>query len=346
MYYVGLDVHQERSSVCILDAHGKLVKEFTVLGCWDRLLEELAKLPQPMAVCFEASTGCGWLYEKIRAFVARVEVAHPGQLRLIFKSKRKHDRVDARKLAKLLFLDEVPRAYIPAAPVRAWRALVEFRCTTVDKRTMAKNALRTLLRGCGIQNLQAARALWGLKGLAFLRAIELPAFSDRLRRDQLLAELDLYQGQIKTLEKELDRIAQDHPQVAFLQGIPGVGPRTAEAVLAYIDKAERFSRNKQIGAYFGLVPCQDASAGSNRLGHITREGPPTIRKLLIEATWQGIRHSPTIRAYYDRVCQGRKERRKIALVATAHYLLRVMHAMLRTGEVWRETVTQEEKTSP
>lgn len=58
--------------------------------------------------------------------------------------------------------------------------------------------------------------------------------------------------------------------------------------------------------------------------------------LLIEAAWQGIRRSPTLKAYYDRIMQGKKERRKTALVATANHLLRVMAAMLRSGEVWRE----------
>ncbi len=106
--------------------------------------------------------------------------------------------------------------------------------------------------------------------------------------------------------------------------------------MAYIDNPQRFRRTHQVGAYFGLVPCQDASAGSNRLGHITKDGPATARKLLIEATWQVIRYSPTAKAFLDRVAGGKRDRRKTALVATAHYLLRCMLAMLRTGELWRE----------
>ena len=105
--------------------------------------------------------------------------------------------------------------------------------------------------------------------------------------------------------------------------------------MAYIDDPQRFGSMKSVASYFGLVPCQDQSAQKNRLGHITRQGPATVRKLLTEAAWQGIRHSPEIRAYFERIRQNNPERKKIALVATAHYLLRVMLAMLRTGEVWR-----------
>ena len=340
MFSVGLDVHQKRSSVCILGEHGKKVKEFEVVGPWDKLIEELAKLPRPMAVCFEASTGCGWLFDQIAPLAARVEVAHPGRLRLIFQSKKKCDRVDAQKLATLLFLDQVPRAYIPDAAVRAWRGLVEFRHALVGKRTRCKNALRTLLRGCGAQGLRPRKkGAWAKRGLELLRELGLPSAQDRLRRDLLMDELVQFDKQVKRVEAELDRIALDHPRgagVSLLRTIPGVGPRTAEAVLAYVDKPERFGRNKQIGAYFGLVPCQDDSGESGRLGHVTRQGPPAVRGLIVEAAWQGIRRSATIRAYYEQVRQGKKERNKIALVATAHHLLRVMLAMLKSGEAWRE----------
>ena len=134
----------------------------------------------------------------------------------------------------------------------------------------------------------------------------------------------------------LDRMGQRHPAVLVLTTIPGVGMRTAETIAAYVDDAKRFGRDSQVAAYFGLVPCQDASAGTNRLGHITRQGPPTARKYLVQATWQGLRRSAAIRSYFERICRGQKGRRKIALVATAHYVLRCMFAMLRTGEAWRE----------
>ena len=96
-YYVGLDVHQKRSSICILDRDGKQVKRMEVKGSWARVVEAVAaQVPGPFSVCYEASCGYGHLYEKLSPLpLARhVAVAHPGQLRLIYKSKRKNDRVD------------------------------------------------------------------------------------------------------------------------------------------------------------------------------------------------------------------------------------------------------------
>jgi transposase len=159
-----------------------------------------------------------------------------------------------------------------------------------------------------------------------------------LQRDLWLDELDLLTKQIRRMEQELDRIASASPAVALLQTIHGIGPRTAEAVAAYIDNPHRFRNAKAVGAYFGLVPSQDQSGTTNRLGHITKEGPATVRKLLTEATWHAIRLSPTIKATFERIHHGDRERRKIALVATSHALVRAMYAMLRDNKPWRETV--------
>ena len=332
MQYVGMDVHWRQTTICILDENGRRVKMMNVRGPWQKVLGELGQIVGPWAVCYEASCGYGWLYERLKRMAQKVVVAHPGQLRLIFKSKRKSDRVDAEKLAKLLYLDEVPPVYVPSVQVRSWRAIIEHRQKLLQERVRTKNQLRSLLRTHAII---APRALWTKKGLAWIGAQELPTSMDRLQRDILLERLGSLRGLIERVEAALGEIAQSHAGVKLLREIPGVGIRTAEAVMAYVDDPHRFTSVKAIGSYFGLVPCQDQSAGKNRLGHLTRQGPATVRKLLTEASWQAIRRSKEIRAHFERIRQGNPERKRIALVATAHYLLRVMLAMLRTGEVWR-----------
>jgi len=346
MWYVGLDVHFRQSTYCVLDEHGRKVKTETVKGPWDKVLLALARIKEPWAVCFEASTGYGVLWRRLQAMARRVVVAHPGDLRLIFRSKRKNDRIDAERLAKVLYLDEVPAVHVPGAEVLAWRGLIAHRNRLVKERTALKNGLRALLRGQGIV---APRSLWSRKGIAWLRALELPTLLDALRRDQLLERILTVHGQIHRVEQELNRIGEKHPGVTLLRTIPGVGMRTAEAVVAYVDDVKRFANLRKVGSYFGLVPQQDSSSTVNHLGHITKQGPGLVRRLLTEAAWQGIRRSPRIRSYFERIGQGNRERRKIALVATAHYLVRVMVAMLRSGECWRPEeaeATQGAKAEP
>ena len=333
MYHIGLDVHLRRCVLCILDQNGQMVKEVRLDKHWREILDLLKNLGHPFAICYEASCGYGPLYDALKPLAVRVVVAHPGQLRLIFRSKRKNDRVDARKLAMLLLLNEVPQVHVPRAEVRNWRALIEFRGRLIAKRVRVKNGLRAVVRGQGLV-LPSGKRLWSKKGLSQLSKLEL-ASTVAVQRDLLLEEKEELDSKIVRVTRELDRIAKEQPAVWLLRTIPGVGPRTSEAVVAYIDDPKRFTRNRQIGAYFGLVPCQDQSADKNRLGHITREGPSTVRKLLTQAAWQGTLRSATIKNYFERVQGGDPKRKKIALVATAHYLARVMQSMLRTGEAWR-----------
>ena len=335
MYYMGMDVHSKVTMICVLDEGGKAVQELKVRGDLGRLVATVAEMKKELGrlkVCYEASCGYGWVHDQLQALGCQVQVAHPGKLRLIFRTKRKNDRVDARKLALLLYLDQVPLAHVPPAERRQWRSLIEYRQRLVTRRGAAKNRLRALVRRNGAT---APRGLWTRRGLAWLSEMSFSA-CEAIQRDQLLEELRAVGAQIRQVERLLKDRAEREPAVGLLRTIPGVGPRTAEAVVAYIDDPNRFRRNKSVGCYFGLVPSEDTSVTA-RLGHITKEGPATVRKLLVEATWQAIWRDDAVRAYFERVQRGDPNRRKIALVATAHHLLRAMHAMLRTGEAWRST---------
>jgi transposase len=204
----------------------------------------------------------------------------------------------------------------------------------IAKRTRAKNALRAILRSAGLRPPREF-GLWARQGQAWLKQVELPGLT-ALQRDLLLEELEVFARQVTRADKELEHYSHDHPAVALLRTIPGVGVRTAEAVVAYLDAPQRFRSSKSVGSYFGLVPSQDQSGSANRLGHITRQGPSAVRQLVAEAAWHAVRLSPTVRQFFERIQQGNPERKKIALVATSHYLVRVMHAMLRDNRSWKE----------
>jgi transposase len=334
MFHVGLDIHSKHISLCALSETGQVVQRSRVRGI-EEMLRTLKALPDRFEVCYEASCGYGHYHDLLRPLAARVLVAHPGQLRLIFRSKNKNDRNDAERLAKLLYLGETPTVHVPSLEVRTWRELINCRSQVIAKRTRAKNTVRALLRSAGVTPPKQP-GLWTKKGLAWLRQLALPTASQQLRRDLLLEEIETLLRQVRRIEQELNRQAQRTAAVARLRSIPGVGMRTAEAVAAFVDDPHRFRNAKAVGRYFGLVPCQDQSGDRNRLGHITREGAPVVRQLVAEAAWQALRRSPTVRAYFERVERGDPQRKKIALVATAHYLVRVMWALLKRGTLWEE----------
>ena len=334
MLYVGLDIHSKRISICVLTSAGKIMHRSQVKTI-DQMMRILEGLSDRFEVCYEASCGYGHFHDLLKPVAARVLVAHPGRLRLIFRSSDKNDRKDAERLAKLLYLGEAPTVHVPSLDVRTWRELINCRSQVISKRTSAKNSLRSLLRSAG-QSAPRYPSLWTKKGVAWLRQLELPTPSQQLRRDLLLEEIETLNRQLRRLERELNARAQQTPAVSQLRSIPGVGIRTAEAMAAFVDDPHRFAKAKSVGRYFGLVPRQDQSGEKNRLGHITREGAPVVRRLVAEAAWQARRRSPTVRAYFDRIQQDDPHRKKIAVVATSHYLVRAMWAMLKNGTYWQE----------
>ena len=123
--------------------------------------------------------------------------------------------------------------------------------------------------------------------------------------------------------------------------IPGVGPRTAETILAYTDDVKRFSNYKQYCSYFGLTPKLDESGSCRRLGHISKQGPSVARWVLCESSWKTIRYSKGLRSFYERVMGDQKSRKKIAIVAVARKLLSIMRAMLLSGELFNEELVNK-----
>src|SRR5262245_31630604 len=206
MLHVGLDIHSTRITICVLGVTGQVVRRAQVRTI-EEMLTTLKDLPDRFEVCYEASCGYGHYHDLLRPLASRVLVAHPGQLRLIFRSKHKNDRNDAERLAKLLYLGETPTVHVPSLEVRTWREMINCRSQLIAKRTRAKNTLRALLRSGGV-NPPKHPGLWTKAGLRWLSQLELPTFSQRLRRDLLLEEIETLVRQVRRIEQQLIRQAR------------------------------------------------------------------------------------------------------------------------------------------
>jgi transposase len=136
-------------------------------------------------------------------------------------------------------------------------------------------------------------------------------------------------------EKRLDQLAKASAAVQLLDTMPGLGPRTAEAVVAHLHQPERFTTGKQVSAYGGLVPRQYQSGETDRRGRITRRGPALLRKLLVECAWAMLRYNAWARTVYLRLTHGGKTHKKQAIVALARKILVRCWAMLRDRQPWR-----------
>jgi transposase len=133
---------------------------------------------------------------------------------------------------------------------------------------------------------------------------------------------------------KLQQLAAKDERVQLLQTIPGVGRKTAEVVVAYVDDPHRFQNARQVSSYAGLVPKRYQSGTMDRHGKIHKRGPRLLRGALVEAAWLTLRYNPWAREVYQRICGKQKTRRKKAIVAVARKLLVRCWVMLLRKERW------------
>jgi transposase len=331
MIFVGIDVHCKNSVICFLDPQlppGQQCRTVTCPTTPADFARRLRPLEGKCKIAFEVGTQTQWLAGIFRPLAAEVQVANPGKIPWLFRDRRKNDALDAHKLATLLYLGQLPTVHLPSADVSAWRSLINYRRTLVQRRVAIKNQIRALARAFG--HRCPHRCVWTSQGVAWLRSLTFDAVRTMMMTS-LLDQLRDVEVRRVEVECQLDAIAATHPHVALLQTIRGIGPRTAEAVVAFADQIARFARSRQLGAYFGMTPGLDASAEVVRYGHITKQGPSVVRWVLVEAAHQAIRHAGPLRDFYKRVCRERKDRSKKAIVAVSRKMLTIMFAMLRDG---------------
>jgi len=329
MIFVGMDVHYKSTTFCFLDPTFPEEQRYRMLSrptTVEAYREVLEPLKGDCKIAFEVGTQTQWVAKIIRDLALEVKVANAGRIPWLFRAQHKNDRLDAKKLATLLQIDQLPTVYLPPADVSAWRALINHRRSLVKRGTMIKNQVRSIVRAFCYHCPH--RSCWTRVGQAWLRSLHFDE-ARHLMLSTLLDGLKSTNDAICVVERKLDEIARSHPNVSLLQSIPGVGPRTAEAIVAFADRVDRFKSRKQFACYFGMTPGQDASGGRDHHLHITKQGPSVVRWVLVEAVHQVVRRSPEFRSFFQQVRHGQKGKSKKAIVATGRKLLTIAFAMMR-----------------
>ena len=336
---LAIDLGKYKSTACTGERDTAAARFETITTNRGELLRLLERT-QPVVVLIEACALAGWIHDLCTELGLRCLVANTAAEAWKFKhTKRTTDKDDARRLVELYRLGQLPEVGMPPKQTREWRGLIAHRQHLVGLRVRVQNRIRAILVGQGLPAPRAAKA-WselGLQGIGQFAKDLASCAAAELWRGQLQQTLVLfrpYRDLFDQAEKRLDQLADADAGVQILVSTPGVGPRTAEAVVAYLHQPERFGTGKQVSAYGGLVPRQFQSGEVDRRGRITKRGPAILRKLLVQAAWAMLRYNPWARAVYARLSRG-KARKKQAVVALARKLLVRLWAMLRDQRPWR-----------
>ena len=347
--YIGFDIDDKKTVACVMqtgekDRYQTIPTEVAAMKAW---LREERKSRDRVHLTFEVSGTAGWLYDELVDSVDTLTVSNPSQMTWIFRTSKKTDRIDAYKQAKLLLMGEIPAVHMPSKDVRQWRGQIQHRRKLISLRTQVKNRIRMLLKSHGYRQPVSKGSWWKKVNRQWMIGLSETVFenwADSLA--DLLDQLTLYEKQVDRCTAKLDERLNKHDGGFLLETIPGVGPRTAEAILAYTDDVSRFGSSKEYCAYFGVTPKLDQSGSTRRVGHISKQGPSVVRWLIVESAWRAMKKSPALGQFFDRVTHGQDKRKKIAVVATARKMLSIMRAMLVNGEVFNEQLVLRQEQIP
>lgn len=346
--YIGFDIDCNKTVACVIENGNK--DYFETLGSdfisMQKFLKRQRSSGKQVWLAFEISGQAGFLYDSLIDFVDVIKVANPYKATWIYRTAKKTDSLDARKLALLMSIGELPDVYMPSKEVRQWRSLINHRKKLLDNSCQLKNRIRAVIKSQGLHKNSFKGGLWTKRNRIWLKSL----CQDNAKScdDLWSLELSNYIVSLEALEKQisdttawLDGYLNKQSGSILLMSIPGVGPRTAEAILSYTDNIDRFSNYKKYCSYFGLTPKLDQSGMTTRLGHISKQGPAVVRWVLCESSWKVVRYVPSMKAFYERVMAGQKSRKKIAIIAVCRKIVSIMRAMLISGELFNESMITE-----
>ena len=247
--YIGLDVHQATTSIAVMDSTGKVVMESILETKASTVLEFFAGLRGTLSVTFEEGTWAAWLYDVLKPHVAKLVVCNPRKNALL-KDGNKSDRIDARKLAELLYLNKLSPVYHGETGVRMLRELARSYLTIVKDLTRVMSRLKAVYRSWAIPC--AGRDVYYRRHRdEWLGKIKEAGV--RRRAERLYEQLDMLQHLRQQARRELLAESRRHSITARLRQIPSLGPIRSALAVALIQTPNRFRTKRQLWAYSGLA---------------------------------------------------------------------------------------------
>jgi transposase len=331
---IGLDLGDRSSRYCVLNEAGEAVSEGTVATTQKGLDQVFGRMVWSR-VALEVGGHSPWVSRHLGRLGHEVIVANPRKVRLITQSSRKSDRLDAQALARLARVD--PELLSPvrhrgeAAQMDLMR--IRARAVLVEARTMLINSARGLAKSRG-DRLPSGDAKYVDESL-------IGSFSEPLQQAlaPLLAQVRSLTEQIEAYDRQIRQLAQErYPETERLIQIRGVGPLIALTYVLTVDDPTRFRRSRDAGCYVGLRPRRRQSGGRDPEMHISKEGDPYLRKLLVQGAHYILGPfgpDTDLRRWGLRLAaRGNKNAKKRARVAVARKLAVLLHHLWVSGQTY------------
>jgi transposase len=280
-HYAGIDVSLECSSVCVVDASGRIVREDKVASEPEALIAWFGLLGFGLArIGLEAGPLSQWLYAAMQKAGLAVELLETRHVRDAFKAMPvKTDRNDARGIAQLMRLGWFRPVHCKSLPAQEVRALLTARKLVQSKLFDVEMSLRGILRGFGLKVGPTTPKRFAVR----IRELVAGHATLEVVASSLLAMHEVLLREFGNFEKRVRTMARDDARVRLLMSAPGVGAIVALTYASAVDDPKRFKSSKMVGAHFGLTPRKYQSGATDVSGRISKIGDAGVRTALYEA---------------------------------------------------------------
>ena len=333
-HYAGIDVSLERSSVCVVDATGRIVRETKVASEPEALVRLFGQLGLPLTrIGLEAGPLSQWLHAGLTGAGFEVVLLETRHVKAALSAMIvKTDRKDARGIAQLLRMGWYRPVHRKSPPAQEVRALLVGRKLLQGKLTDVELSILGILRGFGLKLGEVS------KGRFAGRVRELVAGQPMLERvvEPMLRAREALRTEYQTLHRAVLAIVREDATCRRLMTVPGVGALVAVTFASAVDDPARFRRSRSVGAHFGLTPKRYQSGETDVTGGISKVGDAAVRTALYEAANVMLTRAgkfSTLKRWALEVARRRGMRR--ARVALARKLACVLYRMWVDGSEFR-----------
>jgi transposase len=333
-YFAGIDVSLEQSSVCVVDATGKIVREAKVASEPDALVRFFGELGFPVVLIgLEAGPLSQWLHAGLSEAGLPTVLLETRHVKAALSAMVvKTDRKDARGIAQLLRMGWYRPVHCKSPGAQEIRALLVGRKLLQAKLRDVEFSIRGILRGFGLKVGEVS------KGRFAARVEELIAGHAMLEAviGAMLTARSSLHSEFMRLHRKMLAIVRTDEVCRRLMTVPGVGPLVAVTFTTTIDDPQRFTSSQAVGAHFGLTPKKYQSGETDVTGGVSKVGDALVRTVLYEAANVLLSRTTrfsTLKRWALEVAKRRGVKR--AKVALARKLACLLHRMWVDGSEFR-----------
>jgi transposase len=336
--FMGIDVHKKTYAVTVI-CDGQVVKRDTLQADPSTLISYCKKYFPGAEINSTYEAGfCGFhLHRCLENEGIKNIVVHAAGIEVATANRVKTDKRDSLKLATHLALGKLKGIHIPPIEQEDRRAVTRLRDVFVRERSRLSCQTKTLMYQYGLIRADDKRKITK-KWLKELKAKKLlPGLKFALEH---YCNLWLHISEkIDEIDNEVAFQAKnDGPTEMIYRSAPGIGPTSARVLANELGDMSQFNNERQLFSYIGFTPSEHSSGEHIRLGHITKQGKPILRKILVQAAWKAIKIDDSLKKSYEQL--SKRVGGKRAIIAMSRKMIGRLRACFRTGELYRIEVVK------